>query len=97
MPYPGNRNEQRRIQSKRAALGFTPVHICGRKLVAELAERAATSGFAGTVAAHWRRGHWRRQPHGPQNAQRKLVWLMPTLVNPGKSTEEVPGHLYLAS
>ncbi|MEO3690052.1 hypothetical protein [Roseateles paludis] len=92
-----NRNEQRRIQSRLAALGFTPVHLCGRKLAAELDQRAAASGAAGTVAAHWRRGHWRRQPHGPQNMQRKLVWLMPTLVNSGKSTEEVPGHLYMTS
>jgi hypothetical protein len=91
-----NRNEQRRIQSKLAALGFTPVHICGRKLAAELDRQAAASGDR-HPAAHWRRGHWRRQPHGPQNTLRKLVWLMPTLVNPGKSAEEVPGHLYLVS
>lgn len=90
-----NRNEQRRIQSKLASLGFTPVHICGRKLAAELDRQAAAAGEERHPAAHWRRGHWRRQPHGPHNSLRKLVWLMPTLVNPGKTAEEVPGHLYL--
>lgn len=92
-----NRNEQRRIQAKLASLGFTPVHICGRKLAAEIDRQAAATGQYRHSAAHWRRGHWRRQPHGPQNSLRKLVWLMPTLVNPGKSADEVPGHLYLVS
>ncbi len=91
-----NRNEQRRIQSKLAALGFTPVHLCGRRLAQEI-ERAAASQGQGSRTAHWRRGHWRRQPHGPQNSLRKLVWLMPTLVNPAGSTEEPLGHLYLVT
>lgn len=93
-----NRNEQRRVQSKLASLGFTPVHVCGRRLAEDIQRQAAASapGPAGR-AVHWRRGHWRRQPHGPQNALRKLVWLMPTLVNPGGSSEEPLGHLYLVT
>jgi len=91
-----NRNERQRIQSKLASQGFTPVHICGRRLAGELElQAAANSSGERHSAAHWRRGHWRRQPHGPQNALRKLVWLLPTLVNPGKAADEVPGHLYL--
>lgn len=92
-----NRNERRRIQSKLAALGFTPVHLCGRKLSDELDRHARSAGVEHHTATHWRRGHWRRQPHGPQNTLRKLVWLMPTLVNPGKSAEAIPGHVYLVS
>lgn len=91
-----NRNERRRLLSKLAQMGFTPVHLCGRKLVAELAARSGGSGRH--PAAHWRRGHWRRQPHGPQNTLRKLVWLMPTLVNAAAAGQEpMPGHLYLVS
>jgi hypothetical protein len=92
-----NRNEKRRIQSKLAALGFTPVHLCGRRLASELERQSASAGPNRHPAAHWRRGHWRRQPHGPQNSLRKLVWLMPTLVSPGKTAEVVPGHLYLVT
>lgn len=92
-----NRNEQRRIQSKLASLGFTPVHICGRRLVEEIQRNAATAAGQGHRAVHWRRGHWRRQPHGPHNSLRKLVWLMPTLVNSAGAQDEPLGHVYLVS
>jgi hypothetical protein len=72
------------------------VNVLGR-LAAELDRQSSTTAIDRQVATHWRRGHWRRQPHGPQNSLRKLVWLMPTLVNLGKRGEEVPGHLYLVS
>ncbi len=29
---------------------------------------------------HWRRGHWRSQPHGLQSSLRRLVWIEPVLV-----------------
>lgn len=92
-----NRNEQRRVQSKLAAMGFTPVHLCGRRLAEEIDRSTASASATGQRAVHWRRGHWRRQPHGPQNSLRKLVWLMPTLVNPSGIAEEPLGHLYLVS
>ncbi len=92
-----NRNEQRRVQSKLAAMGFSPVHLCGRRLAEEIDRSTAAAGATGQRAVHWRRGHWRRQPHGPQNSLRKLAWLMPTLVNPGGSAEEPLGHLYLVT
>lgn len=34
-------------------------------------------------ATHWRRGHWRQQPHGEGRRSRRLVWVRPTLVNAG--------------
>lgn len=40
----------------------------------------------GTHAAprmHWRRGHYRQQPHGPERQQRKTIWIEPTLVAGG--------------
>lgn len=33
------------------------------------------------MAPHWRRGHWRRQHHGPGNAQTKLIAIPAVLVN----------------
>jgi len=36
------------------------------------------SGFE--VSAHWRRGHFRLQPHGPHASLRKVMFIMPTLV-----------------
>lgn len=29
---------------------------------------------------HWRRGHWRQQPHGRGRAERKLLWIDPILI-----------------
>lgn len=31
---------------------------------------------------HWRRGHYRNQPHGPQMSLRKVIWISPTVVTP---------------
>ena len=33
------------------------------------------------VASHWRRGHYRMQPCGPQSSQRKRIRVPPVLVN----------------
>jgi hypothetical protein len=32
------------------------------------------------VSPHWRRGHFRQQPCGPRNQERKLIFLHPVLV-----------------
>jgi len=37
-------------------------------------------GGGSSVRAHWRRGHWRRQPHGPGRSLRRLVRIAPMLV-----------------
>lgn len=45
------------------------------------------------VAAHWRRGHWRRHPCGPGLSQRRLIWIRPVLVRQDRG-EPAIGHLY---
>lgn len=45
------------------------------------------------VTAHWRRGHWRRQPHGPALSERRLIWIRPVLVRQDRG-EPATGHLY---
>jgi hypothetical protein len=43
----------------------------------------------GAVRAHWRRGHLRMQPHGPQRSLRKLIHILPVLVGQ-PSADSVP-------
>lgn len=58
------------------------------------ANDAAEAGLPGReVAAHWRRGHWRRQPHGPGLTERRLIWIRPMLVRQDRG-EPAVGHLY---
>ncbi|MEJ6785609.1 hypothetical protein [Aminobacter sp. Piv2-1] len=45
---------------------------------------------------HWRRGHWRRQPHGAGNLERRLIWIRPVLVRRDRG-EDVEGHVYVIS
>lgn len=51
---------------------------------------AAAGGTGHSVAAHWRRGHFRMQPHGAGNQQRKLVFIAPVLIHAEYLQGEVP-------
>jgi hypothetical protein len=53
-----NRNEQRRLRSKLAALGFTPVHLCGQRLAEEIERNSRAAGAAGRRTVHWRCASW---------------------------------------
>jgi len=44
----------------------------------------------GSVAPHWRRGHFRMQPFGTGNQQRKLIFVAPVLVHAGQLQGDVP-------
>ena len=37
-------------------------------------------GVQNDVSPHWRRGHFRMQPHGPHQSLRKVIFIAPTLV-----------------
>lgn len=43
-------------------------------------EKHAPEGSHRSPHAHWRRGHWRNQRHGPQNTLVKRIWLKPVYV-----------------
>jgi hypothetical protein len=43
-------------------------------------DNTAAPGEQGHKRMHWRRGHFRQQPHGPNMALRKTIWLEPMLV-----------------
>jgi hypothetical protein len=42
---------------------------------------ATFCGAGTTVAPHWRRGHFRMQPHGPGRQERKLIFVAPVLIH----------------
>lgn len=44
----------------------------------------------GELSTHWRRGHFRMQPHGPQNALRKVMFIAPTVVRGDRLQGQAP-------
>lgn len=52
----------------------------GRQYRRPEAVHYSSSGNHSSPQMHWRRGHWRHQPCGPQRSQRKDVWIEPCLV-----------------
>ncbi|WP_321908098.1 hypothetical protein [Burkholderia cepacia] len=56
-------------------------HLVGPAILdAESANIAPLDGSHHEVRGHWRRPHFRMQPHGPQASLRKLVFIGPTIV-----------------
>lgn len=51
----------------------------------------AAGGAGGAIAPHWRRGHFRLQPYGAGNQQRKLIFVAPVLIHADQLQGEVPG------
>ncbi len=78
--------EARRTASKMKSLGYLQVHRVGLdfqqsvEAIEAAHAHAAADGEHPSRRPHWRRGHWRHQAHGPQRAQRKLMWVRPTRV-----------------
>lgn len=91
----GKGKEQMRAKSKLTALGYVPVHICGKRVAEQRTHRGIPAH--GHVATHWRRGHWRNQVHGPARSLRKLIWVMPVVVGSKHPDEPEAGHVYLVS
>lgn len=48
-----------------------------------------------TVKAHWRRGHYRLQAHGPQYSLRKVLFIQPVLVGSLAAGEAKPAPQYV--
>ncbi len=65
-----------RAASKLRSMGYREVRVVGGEF--ERADERARAG--GPRSAHWRRGHWRNQAHGPQLSLRKLIWIQPMRV-----------------
>lgn len=87
---PGTRKTAERTLSNR---DYLKVRLVGH----QFAESVASSWHeetGRTVVTHFRRGHFRNQPHGPERSLRKIVFIPPVVVNPGQG--EAPGRIYEA-
>lgn len=94
----GTDKQRRTAVSKLAALGYTPIHLCGKQFNEQVTETSTRSTDHVANKPTWVRGHWVRQPYGPGRTLRKLQWRMPLLRNANVSeTEEPMAHLYLVS
>ncbi len=56
-------------------------------------EPAAEGAGQGTVAAHWRRGHYRHQAHGPGYSLRKLIFIAPMRVGHFSGSEPLKTYV----
>lgn len=91
----GTPGRRKRAEQQLHSEGFSRIRLCGRAFRAG-AEHGSHAD-AGTVRSHWRRGHFRSQAYGQGRQLRKLVWIMPVLVNAATMTEDtqLPGHVYI--
>lgn len=68
--------------AKQAKLRRKLDKVYDRIIVGPPVNEASGNGSNGRApTAHWRRGHFRNQAHGPGYALHKLIWLEPILVN----------------
>lgn len=81
-----NQSEQIKIQLQNS--GFSKINFLGREYIGHGGELKSHH-----PDAHWRRGHWRNQPHGVGLTGRKLIWIKPTIVNKEKGLPE-KGKIY---
>ena len=58
---------------------YVRIKICGKALFTE-PTTGEIPGTGKSPRAHWRRGHWRRQRHGPSLSLFQMRWIRPTLV-----------------
>lgn len=82
--------EVQRAISKLTSMGYNKIHFCGKAFAVR-----SDVPTGQEVATHWRRGHWRNQPHGPRMASRKLMWIMPVLVRKDRDSSVPPGRIYM--
>jgi len=77
-PALGKRRRLERLQEIEAL--YDRYIVGPAMLPAQPETNASGEGLDREVRAHWRRGHFRMQAHGPAAAQRKLIFVMPVLV-----------------
>ena len=86
----GKPGQQQQAKQALNAEGYAIVRYCG----AHFSRPGANDGSSSELTkAHWRRGHWRNQPHGPQFTLIKRVWIRPVLVKAEAETPDV-GRVY---
>lgn len=78
-------------------MGYLKVQYVGQHYGASSGASGIEEAFATgrVLATHIRRGHYRRQPYGPENALRKRIFVAPVVINANRSGES-PGRIYEA-
>jgi hypothetical protein len=90
---PTKPKDSQRAASKLTSMGYTKIHYCG-KAFERLKNKDQTTGKE--IKTHWRRGHWRNQPHGSGLLERKLIWIMPVIIRKDRSESlDELGHIYM--
>lgn len=88
--------EIRTLENTLLKAGYSKVRFVGRRfsqsVAAQQIQEAGASGR--TLAVHFRRGHFRRQPYGPERALRKTIFVAPVVVNAG-SGDEPQGRIFV--
>lgn len=80
-PYTNAMQQLKQLGPKKAAKLRRHVNsLYDRILLGPLDLPGTVRGMHGEVSPHWRRGHFRMQPHGAQQSLRKVIFIAPTLV-----------------
>jgi hypothetical protein len=80
--YAAAQQQLARLGSKKAARLLRKLPELYDRIV--LGPRTLPAGAGGELSPHLRRGHFRLQPHGPQAALRKVIFIAPTWVRADK-------------
>jgi hypothetical protein len=93
--WQNNPSKRNKLKAALTADGYAIVRLVGTELDAGKPQQGAT-GLSRRI--HWRRGHWRMQPYGPESALRRRIWIKPMLVgsDAGQGVEPLHGHIYMA-
>lgn len=81
----GTPKVQQKARAELLDRGISVIRWLGPRQAASMSSGRGGGGASGRHAAHWRRGHWRRQAHGAGRLERKLVWIAPMMVGAGKA------------
>jgi hypothetical protein len=84
----GTQKEKIRASSKLKSLGFSIVHQIGEEF-SEHFKKSDHEDNSSNRRVHWRRGHWRMQPYGPNHSLRKLIWLTPVMIGMATDINDV--------
>jgi len=92
-----SKGARQRAEAALLQRGFTRIRILGSGIEAipDIPRGDAGEGHELTKA-HWRIGHYRRQPYGAGRSERKLIWIRPVLVRPDLELDpDSGGHHYV--
>lgn len=87
--------ETKTIENTLRNAGYSKVRMVGRAFAESVASREVYEAISSgrTVATHFRRGHFKRQPYGPERSLRKTIFVSPVVVNASIGGPQ-PGRIY---